>query len=129
MSDEPVGGGSDPSLAGPPSPPVFEPPRSPSVQFPEPTVTPPGFAPDAGGFVSQPHFMSNGYWVSFDRMHWWNGAMWVLGTPPARRPGSIGTGGTGAAIVAIVSVIGFVVFAIVVLSMCQSMQTLTPPVP
>jgi hypothetical protein len=133
VSNEGAGGGSDPGLvpggaSGGAAP--FEPPPSfqpPAVEtappgLGAPSFPPPGFAPNPGGLTSEPHFFQNGYWVAWDRQHWWNGSTWIPGPPPARGTSyGFGTGGPGGVIAAIVSLVGFVIFAGIFFSVCQSM--------
>ena len=68
----------DPAPAMPPAP------IGPQIQ---PEI--PGISPN--GLFARPHFMEGGWPVSYDRMSWWNGAMWVPGRPPASQADPIGT--------------------------------------
>ena len=92
--------------------------------FPEPTFAPPGWQPPAGSFNATPHILIGGYWVSFDRQHWWNGAMWMPGPPPSQ-PGPTfrnnAPNGVGV-VVAIVGLIAFLLFVVVGFGICTSMQ-------
>ena len=100
--------------------------------FSEPTFPPPGWGPNAQNLNSMPHFLEGQTWVSFDRMHYWNGSAWMPGPAPLtsqqampyRPPAPPGAVGPFAIIVAL---IGLVLFALFALSICQSAPQ--PPAP
>lgn len=115
-------------------------------QFPNPMPAPPlapigpqiqpGIlgAPQANDLFSRPHFMQGGFYVTADRMSWWNGVMWIPGRPPgsshaddATTPGVPVSPSAVTPLVAIlVGLAGMAAIAFFAWFAMQSMPTLTP---
>jgi hypothetical protein len=99
-----------------------------------PTFQPgiPGIPPN--DLFSRPHFMEGGWYVTGDRMSWWNGVMWVPGRPPgSSHAGDTTTPGSPTSPSAVGPLVGLLVglaamamIAFIAWQAFHSMPTLTP---
>jgi hypothetical protein len=111
----------DPVPALPPAP------IGPSIQ---PGI--PGTEPN--GLFSRPHFMEGGWYVTGDRMSWWNGMMWIPGRPPgssdadnATTPGSpTSPSAVPPLVLFLLGLAGMAVIAFIAWNAFQTMPTLGP---
>jgi hypothetical protein len=109
---------------------------------PVPAVPPAPIGPPIGSVIdnpanalfTRPHFMEGAWFVSTDRMSWWNGTTWVPGRPPASSHAGNATtpdppGSTSAATPLILFVAGLAAMAAIAFiawQAFQAMPTLTP---